>query len=292
MRDWTRRLRGVSPISLHAMCQTLSVSRLTFHTSRFTCVFLTLALWLLAPATAHAQDRIVALSPEKGPTGGGTVVSIEVEGGGVLGPLRGGFGGRAAGGLRRPRAPPPPRAGGRPRGPRRGGEPEPAPGPDPRPAPVAGVDPRGARDRRRPGGRHVQRTVPLGNQSRAGGDGHRGPAAAGSGLRSDGHHRSRPRVPPGVARVPRWDGSDDPLPDGRRTHGTHPAGLARQGGGFAGHRGDPRPGGWSIQRRGPRCPGPVPRTLPGLHLQPTGRAESCLPARPRGRTAGSPGRGQ
>ena len=101
MRDWTRRLRGVSPISLHAMRQTLSVSRLTFHTSRFTCVFLTLALWLLAPATAHAQDRIVALSPEKGPTGGGTVVSIEVEGGVVLGPLRVEFGGRPAGVLRR-----------------------------------------------------------------------------------------------------------------------------------------------------------------------------------------------
>lgn len=78
-----------SPITFHA-------SPITFHASRFTWLFLAVALWLLTPATAGAQPRIVALSPEKGPTGGGTVVTIEVEGGVVLGPLRVEFGGRPA----------------------------------------------------------------------------------------------------------------------------------------------------------------------------------------------------
>ncbi|MBI4841318.1 MAG: IPT/TIG domain-containing protein, partial [candidate division NC10 bacterium] len=78
---------------------TFHASRLTPHVSRLPCLFL--ALWLHLPATAAAQSRIVTLSPEKGPTGGGTVVSIEVEGGVVLGPLRVEFGGRPADVLRR-----------------------------------------------------------------------------------------------------------------------------------------------------------------------------------------------
>jgi hypothetical protein len=51
-------------------------------------------LWLLAPVTASGQARIMALSPDSGPTEGGTLVTIQVEGSVAVGPMEVLFGGR------------------------------------------------------------------------------------------------------------------------------------------------------------------------------------------------------
>ena len=84
----TSRFRGRGP-------------RFTFPASRFTWAFLALVLGLLMPAGAGGQTRIVALSPEKGPTGGGTLVTLQIEGGLALGPLQVEFGGQPASLIRR-----------------------------------------------------------------------------------------------------------------------------------------------------------------------------------------------
>lgn len=62
---------------------------------------LLLAAVLLTPVWAAAESRIVSLSPEKGPTGGGTVVTVHLEGGVGLGPLEVRFGNRVASEVRR-----------------------------------------------------------------------------------------------------------------------------------------------------------------------------------------------
>lgn len=60
------------------------------------CLLLVLSLYLLAPAKASGQARIIALSPDRGPAGGGTLVTIQVEGGVALGPMEVTFGNRPA----------------------------------------------------------------------------------------------------------------------------------------------------------------------------------------------------
>ena len=77
------------------------VSRFTSHVSRFTCLCLLSTLCLLLPAQASGQARIVSLAPERGPTTGGTVVTLEVEGGVIFGPLEVEFGDRKAKNVRR-----------------------------------------------------------------------------------------------------------------------------------------------------------------------------------------------
>jgi hypothetical protein len=59
-----------------------------------------LALWLLLPAHASGAAKIIGLSPNTGPVGGGTRVRIEVDEILFLGPLRVEFGGRPAGEVR------------------------------------------------------------------------------------------------------------------------------------------------------------------------------------------------
>ncbi len=75
--------------------------RFTLHVSRLTWTCLVLFLGLLLPAGADGQTRIVTLSPEKGPTGGGTLVTLQIEGGLALGPLGVEFGSRPASMVRR-----------------------------------------------------------------------------------------------------------------------------------------------------------------------------------------------
>jgi hypothetical protein len=64
-------------------------------------LFLICALWALPPATAEAQARILGLRPDKGPTGGGTAVLIEVDESLLLGPVRVEFGSRPSTQVRR-----------------------------------------------------------------------------------------------------------------------------------------------------------------------------------------------
>ncbi len=58
-------------------------------------------LWLLTPANAYGEGSIVALTPDKGPAAGGTLVTLQVEGGMVVGPLKVMFGNRPATTVRR-----------------------------------------------------------------------------------------------------------------------------------------------------------------------------------------------
>jgi hypothetical protein len=60
-----------------------------------------LALWVLAPAPAAGQARIVELHPSKGPTAGGTAVLIEVDVSLLLGPVRVEFAGQPSTQVRR-----------------------------------------------------------------------------------------------------------------------------------------------------------------------------------------------
>jgi len=60
----------------------------------FACGLLIFLLGLLRPAGAGAPARIVSLSPDKGPTGGGITVLIEVDEPLILGPVRVEFGSR------------------------------------------------------------------------------------------------------------------------------------------------------------------------------------------------------
>ncbi len=60
-----------------------------------------LALWVLAPAPAAGQARIVELHPDKGAVGGGTAVLIEVDVSLLLGPVRVEFGGQPSTQVRR-----------------------------------------------------------------------------------------------------------------------------------------------------------------------------------------------
>ena len=62
---------------------------------------LLLAAWLLVPISAGAESRIVSLTPGKGPTGGGTIVTLQLEGGVGFGPLEIRFGNRVASDVRR-----------------------------------------------------------------------------------------------------------------------------------------------------------------------------------------------
>jgi WD40 repeat protein/IPT/TIG domain-containing protein len=62
---------------------------------------LLLAAWLLIPISAGAESRIVSLTPERGPTSGGTVVTVQLEGGVGFGPLEIRFGDWVASEVRR-----------------------------------------------------------------------------------------------------------------------------------------------------------------------------------------------
>jgi len=79
----------------------MTAPRLTPSACRRTGLLLMCALWGLPPATADAQARILGLRPDKGPTGGGTAVLIEVDASLLLGPVRVEFGSRPAGQVRR-----------------------------------------------------------------------------------------------------------------------------------------------------------------------------------------------
>lgn len=59
------------------------------------------AACLLSAAPVAAESRIVSLSPEKGPISGGTIVTVQLEGGVGLGPLEVRFGNRVASEVRR-----------------------------------------------------------------------------------------------------------------------------------------------------------------------------------------------
>ncbi len=74
---------------------------MTIRGGRPAALLLAGVLWLLVPANATGEGRIVALSPDKGPSSGGTLVSLQVEGGMVLGPLQVMFGNRPASVVRR-----------------------------------------------------------------------------------------------------------------------------------------------------------------------------------------------
>ena len=63
--------------------------------------FLLFTAWPLLAAPVAAESRIVSLSPEKGPTGGGTVVTVRLEGGVGLGPLEVRFGNQVASDVQR-----------------------------------------------------------------------------------------------------------------------------------------------------------------------------------------------
>lgn len=69
--------------------------------ARLTWALLAWSLWLLHPSHASGQSRITRISPDTGPMGGGTRVTMEVEGGVTFGPLRVEFGGRPAGAVDR-----------------------------------------------------------------------------------------------------------------------------------------------------------------------------------------------
>jgi hypothetical protein len=85
-RQMARKLRLLPPAS----CRLPAVS----------CLLLT-AFSLLPGAMAEAQSRILSLQPNSGSTRGGSVVTIEVEGGVVFGPMQVRFGERPATGVRR-----------------------------------------------------------------------------------------------------------------------------------------------------------------------------------------------
>jgi len=87
----TRDLWAVIPDRLRMLRDSF---RYTRHVSRFTCVFLAAALGLPLPPGASAQAPAVSLTPDKGPTGGGTRVLIEIDEGLTLGSIRVEFGGR------------------------------------------------------------------------------------------------------------------------------------------------------------------------------------------------------
>ncbi|HSB69776.1 MAG TPA: IPT/TIG domain-containing protein [Candidatus Methylomirabilis sp.] len=55
----------------------------------------------MLPPTAFAESRIVSVTPEKGPTSGGTLVTLELAGGVSLGPLEVRFGRRVASDIKR-----------------------------------------------------------------------------------------------------------------------------------------------------------------------------------------------
>jgi len=79
----------------------MTAPRLTPPASRLTGLVLIAVLWVLAPAPAAAQARIVELRPVKGPTGGGTAVLIDVDESLLLGPVRVEFGSRPSPQVRR-----------------------------------------------------------------------------------------------------------------------------------------------------------------------------------------------
>ena len=62
--------------------------------SRLPCFVLTMALWLLPPPVAGAQEPTVSLTPDKGPIAGGTRVLVEIDDGLTLGSIQVEFGGR------------------------------------------------------------------------------------------------------------------------------------------------------------------------------------------------------
>lgn len=85
----------VPPFSSTIYCRPSPVSRGSRLAS------LLLAAWLLLPISAGAESRIVSLTPGKGPTGGGTIVTLQLEGGVGFGPLEIRFGNRVASDVRR-----------------------------------------------------------------------------------------------------------------------------------------------------------------------------------------------
>jgi len=64
--------------------------------SRVAGLLLAGCLCLLVPAKASGQARIIAVSPDTGPTGGGTLVTIQVEGNVTMGAMKVTFGNRLA----------------------------------------------------------------------------------------------------------------------------------------------------------------------------------------------------
>ncbi len=75
--------------------------RLSPSASRLVGLWLIAALWVLAPAPAAGEARIVELRPDKGPTGGGTAVLIEVSESLLVGPVRVEFGSQLSTQVRR-----------------------------------------------------------------------------------------------------------------------------------------------------------------------------------------------
>ena len=62
---------------------------------------LLLAHWFILSPSALAESCIVSLTPEKGAMGGGTLVTVELEGAVALGPLEARFGPRTASDVKR-----------------------------------------------------------------------------------------------------------------------------------------------------------------------------------------------
>ncbi len=67
---------------------------MSHHVSRLPYLFLAMATWLLLPPAASAVASSISLTPDKGPTAGGTRVLIEIDEGFTLGSIRVEFGGR------------------------------------------------------------------------------------------------------------------------------------------------------------------------------------------------------
>jgi len=79
----------------------MTAPRLRPSASRVTGLWLIPVLWVLAPMPAAAQALIVGFHPDKGPTGGGIAVLIEVNESLLLGPVRVEFGSRPSTQVRR-----------------------------------------------------------------------------------------------------------------------------------------------------------------------------------------------